>query len=182
MQRDHLEQFIIDRREAFDDAVPGLNVWSEINSTLDERKQKKVLFLRVAGIAASVVALLVCGALIGSHYTQQQYANDPLVKVAPQYVELEKQYQDEINRKYQQLVSYNHAGIVDKDLSQLDEVMDELRQELLTAPRGKEMEIVESLLKSYQTKVDILERVLDRLQTGSPEQEKTQQPDEEVSI
>ena len=181
MQYDHLEQFILGQRASFDDAEPGLKIWGEISQELDRRKRHKIKLWRVVGIAASVLVLLACGALIGGYYTQQQYAADPLQKVAPQYAKLQQQYEEEIDTKYQKLVNYQQAQVVEPDLEQLDEVMAELRQELLVAPRGKEMEIVESLLKSYQAKVEILERVLDRIQTTSPEGEKDSN-DDEVTI
>ena len=180
-QRDQLEQFILDRRDAFDDAVPGLKAWGEINKELDRRKHKKLILWRAVGVAASVLILLMSGALMGRHYTQQQYAEAPLEKVAPQYAQLEKQYQEEINQKYAQLASFNKVGVVDQDLALLDEVMKELKEELLVAPRGKEMEIVESLLNSYQAKVAILERVLERIQPTSPNSEKGESEDE-ISI
>ena len=67
------------------------------------------------------------------------------------------------------------------DLEQLDLTMQELRQELLRAPKGQEEQIIENLIRSYQTKVQILERVLERVQ--STQQPNTLKPlDNEVSI
>ena len=183
MQSDQLEQFILGERDAFDSAVPGLKVWGEISKELDQRKKRRLTIWRVCSAAAAVVFLLTCGALIGEHYTKQQFAEASLENVAPQYAALEKQYQQEINQKYQQLVSYNHTGLVEGDLAQLDEVMAELKEELLVAPRGKELEIAESLLKSYKAKVEILQIVLDRLQTTNPDAQKQEiDEEEEVSI
>jgi vacuolar-type H+-ATPase subunit I/STV1 len=182
MQPDQLEQFILGQRDEFDGAVPGLKVWGEISKELDRRKKRRLNIWRVCGAAAAVVFLLTCGALIGEHYTEQQYAKASLEQVAPQYAELEKKYQQEINQKYQQLVSYKHAGLVEHDLAQLDEVMAELKEELLVAPRGKELEIAESLLKSYKAKVEILQIVLDRLQTTNPDAQKQELDEEKVSI
>jgi hypothetical protein len=169
MRHDNLEQFILDHRESFDDAIPGLDAWGGVSNELDRVKRRKLQMWRVMGVAASVLVLLVSGALIGRAYTQHQYAANPIEQVAPEYAKLEKQYKQEIDQKYNKLVSYRQAQVVEPDLKALDEVMNELKQELQLAPQGKELEIVERLLKSYQAKVEILERVLDRVQPGDLE-------------
>jgi hypothetical protein len=56
----------------------------------------------------------------------------------------------------------------------------ELREELLNAPEGKEEEIINNLIKTYQTKVSILERVLERVQ--STNHKKVNHNENEISI
>ncbi len=46
--------------------------------------------------------------------------------------------------------------------------MEELRLELEVAPRGAEEQIVTNLIRSYQIKVKILERVLERIGSEVP--------------
>lgn len=170
MQRDYLEQFILDKREAFDGATPGLQVWGEISQELDRRQSRRLILWKASRAAAAALILLACGALIGVYFfgnQMQPYAS--LEKIAPEYAEAEAYYQEQIQQKHQQLVAYQRDDIVEKDLAQLDEVMQELRRELLVAPKGKEAEIVENLIQSYQAKVAILERVLNRLQESNPE-------------
>ncbi|MCO6479734.1 MAG: hypothetical protein J5I94_24065 [Phaeodactylibacter sp.] len=182
MQRDHLEQFILDNRETFDGSTPGLRVWGEINHELDRRQSRRMILWKVSRAAAVVVALLACGALIGVYlFGDQMQQAAALERIAPEYAEAEQYYQEQIHQKYQQLAAYRRDDIVEKDLARLDEVMQELRQELLVAPKGKEEEIVEDLLQSYQAKVAILERVLARLQEASPEINKKEE-NEETSI
>ena len=170
MQRDYLEQFILDEREAFDGSTPGLQVWGEISQELDRRQSRRLILWKASRAVAAAIILLACGALIGVYLfgnQMQQYAS--LEKIAPEYAEAEAYYQKQIHQKHQQLAAYQRDDIVEKDLAQLDEVMQELRGELLVAPKGKEAEIVENLIQSYQAKVAILERVLDRLQEANPE-------------
>lgn len=173
MQRDHLEQFILDKREFFDSATPGLQVWGEISQELDRRRYRRLILWKAGRAAAAVVALLACGALIGVYLFGNQIRQAAaLEKVAPEYAEVEEYYQQQIRQKYQQLAAYQREASVEKDLARLDEVMQELREELLVAPKGKEEQIVENLIQSYQAKVAILERVLERLQSTDPEMEK----------
>ena len=170
MQRNHLEQFIQDNREAFDTDLPELRVWGNISQQLDRRKRRRLLLWRAAGMAAAVVGLLFCGVALGG------YLNAPPIgavavmeQLDGQYLQKEAAYQEAIQEKYQQLASYEQAGAVQQDLQRLDEAIRELREELATAPPGKAEDIVEQLLENYQTKVYILERVLDRIQMANPE-------------
>lgn len=186
MQNDRLEQFIKDNREDFDRELPGLNVWAQIDRTLGQERQhtaKRIRLWKSLRMAAAVLALLVFGGLIGSYITQFQMsaAPDSLAQVSPEYAELEDYYQQEIQDKYQQLVSYDQEEVVKPDLEQLDTIMEELRQELVTAPQGSEEQIIENLIQSYQTKIDILSRVLERIQMSNPKTIKTDD-DEKVSI
>jgi hypothetical protein len=108
------------------------------------------------------------------------YLNSPtphsivaLEDVGAQYAAQEAAYQEEIQQKYQQLVSYEQAGAVQQDLKHLDATIAELRKELQAAPPGKAEDIVKDLLENYQAKVYILERVLNRIQMADPDFEST---------
>ncbi len=182
MQRDYLEQFILDQRGFFDKATPGLQVWGEVSQELDRRRSRRLLIWKVSQAAAVVLVLLASGALLGVYlFSNQLQQATVLQKIAPEYAQAEEYYQQQIRQKYQELAVYQRDASVEKDLAQLDEVMEALRQELLIAPKGKEEKIVESLIQSYQAKVTILERVLERLQLTDPEIGK-QAENEEVSI
>lgn len=134
-------------------------------------------------IAAAVLVLMVFSGLVGSYITQVQLSNAPesLAQVSPEYAELEQYYQQQIQDKYQQLVSYEQEEVVKPDLQQLDSIMEELREELVNAPQGSEEQIIENLIQSYQTKIDILSRVLERIQTSNPKAIK-KDDNEKVSI
>ena len=180
---DNLEQFINNNRADFDDAVPSLKAWAEIDKVISSQKSKVITLRKVLAIAASVLILLVAGASLGAFISNG--SNDDLAaqlsEIAPDFVEAEQYYQQKIDRKYQQLASYSHDQTIEEDLSQLDELMNELKAELIVAPKGKEEEIVESLIESYQTKISILERVLDRIQFTHPQQN-SKTMDNEISI
>ncbi len=177
MHRDHLEQFIQDNREAFDTDLPELRVWGNISQQLDRRKHRRTLLWRVAGVAAAVMGLLFCGAALGGYLSAPPTGAVAVMEgLDGQYLQREAAYQEAIQEKYQQLVSYQQAGAVRQDLELLDEAIRELRQELATAPPGKAEDIVEQLLENYQAKVYILERVLNRIQMADPDREPTASP------
>lgn len=170
MQRDKFEQFIHDNRDAFDSDVPELKAWGGIRQELDHRKHRRLLLWRVVGVAAAVIGLLFCGAALGGYLiSPPPPAIVALNDAGAQYAAQEAAYQEEIQQKYQQLVSYEQAGAVQQDLQRLDATIAELRKELHDAPSGKAEEIMQHLLQNYQAKVYILERVLSRIQMADPD-------------
>ncbi len=167
MQQDNLEKFILANRASFDREVPSLKVWSAIDKELDGKKARRFHIWRSLRIAASVAILLSVGAVIGNYLGQAPAGNPALTleEIAPEFVEMASYFEGQVDDRVQQLASYDQQDNVLADLDQLDVYMNELKEELLNAPQGKEQEIVENLIRGYQTKIEILERVLERLQS-----------------
>lgn len=184
IDNDNLEQFISRDRESFDTGIPSLKVWSNINKDLSQRKAKRVTLWKSLKVAASVVILLIAGATMGSYLTktssgthssvpqivaeQQESQEKAIEEIAPEFVKMEQVFNTEVDSRIQQLASYQHDNLVKEDLEQLDLAMEELKRELLKAPKGTEQQILDNLIESYKTKLAILERVLERVQTNKP--------------
>lgn len=190
MQQDSLEMLIQDNREAFDDAYPSLKSWAVIEQSLTEQKVKQLTSRRLLKIAAAVLLIFTAGGLIGSYITQTQQQQENalasiLPNISPELAELEKHYLKEIAQKSAQLASFPQDKEVENDLQFIDEAMEELRLELEVAPKGAEEQIVTNLIRSYQIKVKILERVLERISSDKSVQQQPQvknKPSNEVSI
>lgn len=167
MERDILEQFILDNREELDTAIPSLKVWANLDKELEQKSTKRVNRWSFFRMAAAVVILLTVGGIAGTFMApmHQQQEVALLQEIAPEFVEIEKELNQQVEQKVAQLASYNHDDSVQEDLQQLDKTMAELKQELLNAPKGTEVQILNTLVKSYQTKLAILERVLERMET-----------------
>lgn len=129
MNRDTIEKFITEHRVDFDDAIPPLKVWSDINRELDKpilARRKRWHLMRMA---AAVVILLLVGGVAGSYLTprSQNQAAALLEELAPEYAEMARFYQDEISRQAQMVSSSDHSDpSVFNDLEQIDETMREL--------------------------------------------------------
>lgn len=184
MHRDSLERWIEDHRESFDEAVPSLKVWAEIDKRMSARHTRRMTIWRGLRVAAAVVALLFTGAVAGLYLAGgPPPATTSLETFSPEYAEMARYYESQIDQRVQQLAAYQHGDAVLEDFEQLDALMAELRQELLSAPAGKEEQILENLIRSYQTKVEILERVLERIQPAPPEDRQLLKPaNNEISI
>ncbi len=179
MKLDRLEQFVQDEREQFDGDVPSLKVWYGIEQELEakvEQKQSRFKVWRAMRLAAAVLFLLVTGGLIGSFITsnnngtvstQQANVLETIDEIAPELGETEAYYQSQVQEKIQVLASYEEDPALLEELAEIDEAMQELKQELLDAPQGSEEEIINNIIRNYQIKIEILEHVLSRIQAAS---------------
>lgn len=185
---ERLEKFILQNRDDFDTAVPSLKVWAEIDKNLVTRKKgKRVRMWKAMRVAAAVAILLVCGGVAGIYYNDAlpQNANS-LADLAPEYAELEKFYAQEVNQKTRQLASYQHASLVNEDLKVLDNLFLELMEEYKNAPKGSEDQIIQAMINNYQTKINILETVLGKIESTNnkiiPFEEVDKQQEDEKTI
>ncbi len=176
-QQDRLEKFIKDNRTDFDRQMPSFELWHKIETEIQGGATGKKLtsatsrrfgprFFRVA----ASIAILIMAAGWGGYYLGQPSAAETsqelLVEIAPDFPELEQYYTEEIQEKYSRLVSLSYDATLEKDLDQVDQAMEELREELTHAPRENAAAIVSQMIQNYQIKVQILERVLERLEAG----------------
>ncbi len=176
MQR--LEDFILENRAEFDNETPDLRVWAKLNERLSEnvssatintRPQARIvqmpstLWSNKLRIAASVAGLLLMGIGIGFHLKSSTNETS-LATVSAEYGEMERFYQQQIEKKTRQLASVKNSEDVQEDLNEIDVVMSELRQELTNAPKGSREQIIRNMVASYKNKMYILERVLNENQ------------------
>lgn len=179
MPYDQLEEFVNQHRNDFDDAIPSLKVWADIDNQLDKQQKsfKKRKLWIVSRVAAAVVFLLISGGVIGSFIGGN---TNETAALSPEIQEMEAFYSQQFQKKYAQLTSMPHDASIVNDLGQVDVFLEELKEELAKAPKGSEERIIENLIESYQLKIQILDRVLERMQNDQTE-EKTQE-NESISI
>ena len=171
--KDQLEDYIRDNREAFDDAVPSLKVWAAIDKELGNQKDmtvhavRRFSLRRVLAIAASVILLLGLGVLLGSQLnsgngSQKNLASDN--DIFREVEDMKSYYEAEIKNKEAQLINYNEGKNIAPDLAQIDQHLEELVEELKSVPSGSEEQLINAMIKSYQAKTAILEKVLENLE------------------
>ena len=128
MAQDKLERFIRDNRPLFDDEVPNLKIWADIERQLPSKPKPslKVRVLRMASIAAAVVLLLGTGAAIGVFWIGPQEVPQlaEMGNIDPEILQMEQFYQSQIQEKYQMLTTYQQDPTVNKDFEQLDQAID----------------------------------------------------------
>ena len=178
---DTLECYIRQNREELDTAIPNEGLWRAIEKTIPNstRPAAKIVHFpwqrRLMRVAASL-ALLMAGIGIGNWYAQYSTGGMEMADVSSEYAELEQYYQSDIAVKQQKLASFtgNRPTEIKVDLEQLDQMMQELRQELSDVPPANREQVVRAMIENYKAKTAILQRVLEDLDT-------THQPDHENS-
>jgi hypothetical protein len=160
---DRLEKFINQNRDQFNDKVPNLKVWADIEKRLDPPQAKRVSIKRILGIAASVLILLSTGAFLGNHFIKDVTVPVASLEDYPEYGKKERDFQQEIEHKRAQLASFNYDAAINEDLVDLDKTLEDLRAELKDVPKGSEEQVLQAMLKNYETKVAILEIVLEKI-------------------
>jgi replicative DNA helicase len=125
-------------------------------------------YLRVAA-AAGILLMVggIGGAYMNGNFDQNQGA---IAQLAPEHADLEKYYTEQVEQKTKQLVSLKHEGYVrvEEDLKKLDDTFAELMQEYQKLPTGSGSMVIQAMLENYQAKLDILERVLEKVNHNNP--------------
>lgn len=178
---DNLEKYIRENRAEFDSAVPNLRVWAEIDRQLQRKPVvRRIVWMKLLRIAASVALLLTAGGVIGAYLTNSTKEVKSLADISQEYAEMERYFNSQINEKMTQLAMYRQDGDVRNDIQELDTLYEQLKKELNEAPPGAEEKVIQAMINHYQTKIDILEQVLEKVKTINPANSKT--AENEISI
>ncbi len=169
MKRDNLEQFIIHNRKELDTAIPSLNVWAELDKKLPvQMEAKRISIQRFLSMAAAIVLLLGFGAGIGFYLSPSNHEGLALKDISPKYAETEQYYKKQVSENLAKLASYQATSPdIQKDLQELDAWMKELQKELSIVPKNKEETVINEIIDLYKTKIAILEKVLESIQSSN---------------
>jgi hypothetical protein len=171
---DKLEKFVRENRAEFDTKVPKDFVWESIEARLHQQAEPKgtakVVTLRsriyqYAKIAAIGLVLLTVGGFLGSYWTAQNQAEQlSFGTINEEYQELETFYAEQVSNQMTQLKKYRIDRSLMDDIEELDASFLELEKELNADGNGVKSEVVvNAMIENYQSKIAILERVLNRL-------------------
>lgn len=182
MNKDNLEQFIRERRTAFDDKEPPRMAWDKIQQGLnkDNKVPRRISLWKFTRIAAAVIFLIGMGVVIGRQSTTADsdlaYAEEHF----PEFAEAKTYYEMEVNEHLARLASYSYDSGLEDDMQQLDTFMEELKSELEIAPKGSEGKIIQAMISNYQTKLDILDRVLKSVENTNTDKINSQKDDTDI--
>ena len=180
LKMDNLEKFILEHRAEFDREVPGLKTWANIDRELDAKKPGRIVWMKRFRMAAAAAVLVAVSCYIGFQAGAKTEAINALSDISPEHAEMERFFKEQINEKMARLASYEQDGFVRPDLQELDGVYEELKAELKNAPVGGEEKVIQAMINNYQTKLDILEQVLEQVNTTETTNLKTEE--NEISI
>jgi predicted CopG family antitoxin len=173
MHPDKLEEFILDRRDQFDDAEPGPEVWDRIR-----KRRAPVLNIgwkAVAWRAAAVVIIFFSSYIFfrltdkdplqraGNTYPEMPEAQSPLVNDLKE-AEIYYTSQIEFMRSEAIRLSDGDPGIrdmIDTQMVDLDQVYEELKRDLKDNTDNEE--VIEAMIQNYRIKLEVLEEILRQL-------------------
>lgn len=163
--KDRLEEFILENREAFDMREPSPSLWLKINPENSKKKNQagRIAWFRYTAAAAVIFAAVSAGIffLSGVQQNKQLYGEQYL-----EIAETEAYYNALVSRKYNELQPYFSSSPqlrneLDYDMSELDEIYEELKEDLKDNVGNPE--VIEAMVQQYRIKVELLEDLLDQL-------------------
>jgi hypothetical protein len=205
IMQDDLEKFVNNNREAFDAKAPSFDLWENIEKELNQKKEEKVLpfsvvkserssfrrqIMRYGSIAAVGLLLLTVGGVIGSQWFGANNTGSvadteiSLSDVSDEYAETEAFYAQKVNASISELKKRSSDNSILEDIEELDAAFQELKKELGQSNAFSNEEIVQAMIENYQMKIEILERVLERLpnENNSGKATKKEKSNEKANI
>lgn len=185
---DQLEKYIRQHRAQFDEARPSAMLWDKIAAALDtpdetpaplqvvhKRNTLRLTWQQYASIAAIGLLLLAIGGALGSYWTERTMPiSAPMAlslgDINDEYAELEHHYQQQVRVHLTALEALDapHQDLL-QDIEELNAAFEELKQELGRSTTQTDEEIIHAMIENYQTRIEILERVRERLQSTAPD-------------
>ncbi|PPK85105.1 hypothetical protein CLV84_1996 [Neolewinella xylanilytica] len=163
---DPLASFIAKNRDAFDLATPPPKIAGALfeEGSLQRKTARRRRILSYAlGVAASLLLLFTVyrfGNATGFEAGQEeQRVADQLEKMNPELAEAERFYQSRIQSEFTKVKQVNNDPQLLRDLAHIDEATAQLRADLLQVPVSQRPVLVNQLISTYRTKLDILLRI-----------------------
>ena len=175
---DQLEKFIRTNRAAFDDRNPDPALWDAIEARLPGKEPaRRITIWQVVSVAAVGLVLVLSGMIVGLRMNSGGFEQTPAYV---EFREAERYYQSQLEKQVNALNQYEYDNDINSDLAELQEVYDQLTAELEDGLQPNQNDIIQALIQNYQTRIDLLGRVLERLEEGQTNPELSE--DEEIKI
>jgi len=158
-RKDRLEEFIFERKDALDALSPSKDLWSRIESELDNGgpEEPSPENKKYAWSIWSILAALAMTAYV--FYNMGSQRSEEKMMLFAEVDELENYYE---YRSAQMIktVSNKVDLLQNPDLEEINNFINEIKADLEGMPKESEEKALHSLMESYQTKLMIIERVL----------------------
>lgn len=162
-----LEEIVLRHKESFDDLEPNEGHFERFESRLNKQKTKTVeIKINVLIRVAAAVLILISGAIW--IIINQTSKTVPYNGYTQEIQEVEYYYSTLVSEKMSQIKQYSNdpelkEKLIQEEFNELDSLNNVLQKELKTTP-GDER-VINAIISHYQTKVEILNQILDDLQS-----------------
>lgn len=179
---DKLEKFIVENRDKFNDHIPSPSIWENIEKDLKEEKTKKFSIRKFAISGIAAIGLVMLGVWFGSNYQTDELDEVLSNSSFKDYRQTERYYAVQVKNYLKEVNELEEASTIENDLEQLDEVYKELREELLSTELKNQDKIINAMIKNYQVKIGMLERILGKTKEKGLIKELKNNSNEKISI
>lgn len=167
----NIEDFIRSNKEFFDGEEPSEGHFERFNRKLEIQCGEKVIRRSIVPylLKAAVVTLLVTLSSLWTwdHFLRPDRNRMALGDVSPEYREVENYYVHQVNFMENEIVNLDlnsspeQKEILKKEMRSMDSVYVQLQKELKANPNDER--IINAMIEHYQTKVDVMNYILDQL-------------------
>jgi len=163
---DNLEKYIRDNRDNWNDRETPANAWERVEKELESESPKES---NISGWPKMLMVLIGIGIAVTLFFVLK--SADPVVgenellqfAATSEYQETEQYYRSTIELNLVTLKNLTSDATLLEDLGQLDEIEKELRTEYTLAQGAYKEEILHALIINHQTKLGLLERMLEEI-------------------
>jgi len=168
-----IEDILKENKDFFNEAEPSEGHFERFNRKLEMRFARKVVKRSIVPylLKAAVVTLLLTLSSLWTwdHFIRADRNRMTLGDVSPQYKEVENYYVHQVNLMESEIVNIDIKNNPEqkrelfKEIKSMDSVYIQLQKELKANPDDER--IINAMIEHYQTKVDVMNYILDQLKT-----------------
>lgn len=184
MSDNGLEGFIRQHREDFDERGPGAHVWRELEQELKGRRRPGVvLLLKRHWLKAAVVLVLVVNSVMLFQFLRFKKQQQDLGVIAPELQEAKLYYTSQIEEKLHAIGQYPREALgldstARKELELRNDTYQLLEKELQENPGNERIRA--AMIRYYQLKMDLLDKILEELRSKQPASKKLNDHEREI--
>ena len=169
--KDYIEEFIIENREHFNMEEPPEGHFERFQSRLNkESKVKRFNWQTVWKVAAIVVFVFLAVNQARIWITPKTAQPVSLSSISPEYAEVEIYYTNAIRTGIDNLNSLTRAGVISEEensvmqqeFKEFEKRYASIQEDLKANPNDER--VINAMIECYQTKLSIIEMILNKLQ------------------
>ncbi|MFY0254296.1 hypothetical protein ACDQ55_10120 [Chitinophaga sp. 30R24] len=165
---DNFERFIHQHRDEFEIPGPSTKVWEAMERELtSNRKGRVVQLVQKNWFKVAIIAALLINAGGLYYLSQRRHHQQGLSVIAPDIQEAGVYYTSRINEKLQLINAYSTSELgldsaARKELALRNDTYKSLEKELKSNPGNERIRA--AMIRYYQLKLDLLDKILEELQ------------------
>jgi hypothetical protein len=183
MPEKNFEDFVRQHRQEFEETGPGPGIWMQLEQQL--RPHKKNTVLQLMGrhwLKAAAVLVLVVNSMMIFQFLRMKKA-EHLTNVSPELQEAKMYYTTQIEQRLQAIKAYPSAvlgldSMARKELELRNDTYQILEAELVQNPGNERIKA--AMVRYYQLKLDLLDKILEELREKQPVRQKQSDYEREI--